>query len=114
MPYTISVNEQGRNISVKSNAITIIAKKGTDLFTNITGDKSADNSPRVLFEPKGDFIISAKVSTKFNAAYDGGALMVYAYGQQWKNCYLIVLNQVKMNNHHKRALLIRNYHLENM
>ena len=71
MPSTISVNEQGRNISVKSNAITIIAKKGTDLFTNITGDKSADNSPRELFKPKGDFIISAKVSTKFNAAYDG-------------------------------------------
>jgi len=83
VPYAINVNEQGGNVFVTSDAITITAKKGTDLFTNTTGDENADNSPRVLFTPKGDFIFSAKVSTEFNAAYGGGALMVYANGQQW-------------------------------
>ena len=83
IPYVISVNEQGGNISVKSGVVTITANKGTDLFTNTTGDKSADNSPRVLFEPNGDFIFSAKVSTEFKGAYDGGALIVYANNQQW-------------------------------
>jgi hypothetical protein len=83
IPYNISINEQGGSITVLPKQITIIANKGTDLFTNTTGDKSADKSPRVLFEPRGDFIFSAKVSGDFTTAYSGGALMVYVNGQHW-------------------------------
>jgi hypothetical protein len=83
IPYDMYVDRLEGNISVEPATVTIRAKKGTDLFTNTTGDKSVDKSPRVLFEPKGDFIFSAKVSTEFNSAYDGGALLVYANTQQW-------------------------------
>jgi regulation of enolase protein 1 (concanavalin A-like superfamily) len=83
IPYDIAKNEQGGSITVLAEKITIIANKGTDLFTNTTGDKSVDKSPRVLFEPRGDFIFSAKVSGDFTTAYSGGALMVYVNGQHW-------------------------------
>jgi hypothetical protein len=83
IPYDIAINEQGGSITVLAEKITIIANKGTDLFTNTTGDKSANKSPRVLFEPRGDFIFSAKVSGDFTTAYSGGALMVYVNGQHW-------------------------------
>lgn len=36
-----------------------------------------DNAPRVLFEPQGDFVLSAKLSGKFSGNNDGGALIVY-------------------------------------
>ncbi len=83
IPYDIAINEQGGSITVLPEKITIIANKGTDLFTNTTGDKSANKSPRVLFEPRGDFIFSAKVSGDFTTAYSGGALMVYVNGKHW-------------------------------
>ena len=39
--------------------------------------KNMDNAPRVLFEPKGDFVFSAKLSGNFSGNFDGGALIVY-------------------------------------
>lgn len=83
IPYGIKIDEQGSNITVLPDKIIMVANKGTDLFTNTTGEKSADKSPRILFEPSGDFIFSAKVSGDFTSAYSGGALMVYANGQHW-------------------------------
>ncbi len=83
IPYDIKIDEQGGNIIVSPEKIIMIANKGTDLFTNTTGEKSADKSPRVVFEPSGDFIFSAKISGDFTSAYSGGALMVYVNGQHW-------------------------------
>ncbi|MEW6995040.1 hypothetical protein AADZ84_12330 [Colwelliaceae bacterium MEBiC 14330] len=56
IPYGIKIDEQGSNITVLPDKIIMVANKGTDLFTNTTGEKSADKSPRILFEPSGDFI----------------------------------------------------------
>lgn len=83
VPFTLQINNQNGVVTLNKNEIEITALKGTDLFTNTTGDKSADNSPRVLFTPKGDFILSAKVTANLDTAYSGGALIVYVDNKRW-------------------------------
>lgn len=69
--------------SINNNSFTLTAIKGTDLYTTSSGEKKADNVPRLLFEAKSDFILSAKVTSQFGADYDGGGLLVYAGENQW-------------------------------
>jgi regulation of enolase protein 1 (concanavalin A-like superfamily) len=84
IPYEMRINSQLGEVKVNADSIEIVALKGTDLFTDTTGAKNADNTPRLLFVPEGDFIFSAKVSAKFGETpYDGGALIVYADSKNW-------------------------------
>ena len=83
VPYEMHIDNQP-GVKLEAGQIEIVASKGTDLFTDTTGAKNADNTPRLLFVPEGDFIFSAKVSAKFGEApYDGGALIVYADSKNW-------------------------------
>lgn len=78
------IDNQLGEVKVNAEKIEIAALKGSDLFTDTTGAKNADNTPRLLFVPEGDFIFSAKVSAKFGETpYDGGALIVYADSKNW-------------------------------
>ncbi len=78
------IDNQRGEVKVNAEQIEIVALKGTDLFTDTTGTKNADISPRLLFVPEGDFIFSAKVSANFGETpYDGGALIVYADSKNW-------------------------------
>lgn len=84
VPYEMRIDNQLGEVKVSAENIEITALKGTDLFTNTTGEKNADNAPRLLFVPEGDFIFSAKVSAKFGETpYAGGALIVYADSKNW-------------------------------
>jgi uncharacterized protein len=84
VPYEMRMNNQLGDVKVSGEKITITARKGSDLFTDTTGTKNADNTPRLLFVPEGDFIFSARVSAKFSETpYDGGALIVYADSKNW-------------------------------
>lgn len=84
IPYEMHINNQLGEVKVSAENIEIVALKGSDLFTDTTGAKNADNTPRLLFLPEGDFIFSAKVSAKFGETpYDGGALIVYADSKNW-------------------------------
>jgi regulation of enolase protein 1 (concanavalin A-like superfamily) len=84
IPYVMHADSQLGEVKVEADQIEIAAKKGTDLFTDTTGEKNFDNTPRLLFEPEGDFIFSAMVSATFGeAAYDGGALLVYVDSKNW-------------------------------
>jgi len=77
IPYAISTStEQGKLVQQNQDLI-ITAHKGTDLFNDMFSGVNKDNAPRMLFQPKGDFIFSAKLSGKFAGKYDGGALIVY-------------------------------------
>jgi regulation of enolase protein 1 (concanavalin A-like superfamily) len=75
--------QQASEISIGDKEIKIIALKGTDLFTNADGSNLKNNTPKAYFEPKGDFIFSAKVSPIFSSAYDGGALYVHIDENNW-------------------------------
>ena len=77
-------NNQLGEVNVNSESIEISAQKGANLFTDTTGLKNTDNTPRLLFVPEGDFIFSARVSADFSETpYDGGALIVYADAKNW-------------------------------
>jgi regulation of enolase protein 1 (concanavalin A-like superfamily) len=84
IPYEMRIDNQLGEVKVSNEQIEITALKGTDLFSDTTGAKNTDNTPRLLFLPEGDFIFSAKVSAKFGETpYDGGALIVYADSKNW-------------------------------
>jgi len=83
IPYNLATESYESDIIIGEANITIIAKKGTDLYTNADGSNSNDNAPRVFFEPKSDFTLSAKVTANFTTAYDGGALFLYADTDNW-------------------------------
>lgn len=84
VPYEMRINNQFGEVKINAEQIEITALKGSDLFTDTTGAKNADNSPRLLFLPEGDFIFSARVSARFGETpYDGGALIIYADSKNW-------------------------------
>lgn len=83
IPYDLTINQDKSKISIDENTISIVAKKGTDLYTSANGEDANDNAPRVLFSPTSDFSFSAKVTANFNSAYDGGAIIVYYDTENW-------------------------------
>jgi len=83
IPYDLVTKGYESDVIIGGDKITILAKKGTDLYTNADGSNSNDNAPRVFFEPKSDFTLSAKVTASFTTAYDGGALFLYADTDIW-------------------------------
>lgn len=83
IPYKLIAEEGDSDIRVNDDIVTILATKGTDLYTNADGSNSNDNAPRIFFEPKSDFTFSAKVSANFTSPYDGGALFLYADKDNW-------------------------------
>jgi len=83
IPYDLISEPHKSTITVSEDTVTILASKGTDLYTNSDGSKSADNAPRIFFTPKSDFIFSAKVTADFTSAYDGGALFIYGDTENW-------------------------------
>ncbi len=83
IPYSLVTKAGSSSVNVNKTDISITAIKGTDLYTSADGKKSADNAPRISFEPKADFIFSAKVKANFTSAYDGGALFIHGGENNW-------------------------------
>jgi uncharacterized protein len=82
IPYELDLANSATKVEVSGNKLVVVSPKGTDLYRSASG-KVATNAPRVTFEPKGDFIFSAKVDAAFGADYDGGALVVYGDDGYW-------------------------------
>ena len=72
----------------QDNVLTITAGKNTDLFTAPEGDFSINNSPKALFTPQGNFLLSAKVQVDFASTFDAGVLLLYESDRDWaKLCF---------------------------
>ena len=70
------------------NRITFTAGKETDLFRDPLGTSEVNTSPRLLFRPNGDFVLSSRVKVDFNSVFDAGVLILYDSFQQWaKFCF---------------------------
>lgn len=68
--------------------LAVTAGQKTDLFTSPEGNFSVNNSPKALFTPQGNFLLSAKVQVDFAATFDAGALVLYENDQVWaKLCF---------------------------
>jgi regulation of enolase protein 1 (concanavalin A-like superfamily) len=69
-------------------ALTIAAGPRTDLFIDPQGSAATLNAPRLLFDPQGDYMLSARVTVEFAATYDAGVLLLYAGERSWaKLCF---------------------------
>ena len=64
-------------------ALTITAGEKIDMFNDPQGVEILNNSPRLLFEPQGNFTLSAKIQVNFQAAFDAGTLLLYADEEHW-------------------------------
>lgn len=88
IPYPLKVYSDPVSYIAKDTEVTISAKGKTNLFNNPNGKSNVNNAPMILFEPEGDFTLSAKVSGKLKAIYDVAALVVYGDENTWaKFCY---------------------------
>jgi uncharacterized protein len=64
--------------------LTIDAGAKTDLFADPVGSESIDNAPAALFAPPdARFLLSARVTATFAAAFDAAALLLRAGGGRW-------------------------------
>jgi len=88
VPYQLELHNTPLGYVVKENTIEIMAEDKTNLFNSPGGKSKVSNAPMILFEPKGDFTLSARVSGKLKAIYDVAALVVYQDDNLWaKLCY---------------------------
>lgn len=79
---------QPREWRFADGALHIDAGEKTDLFTDPGGAITIANSPRLVFDPPGDFMLSASVSVPFASTYDAGVLLVHADAVRWgKLCF---------------------------
>lgn len=69
-------------------ALAIGAGERTDLFVDPGGTAVTLNAPRLLFQPGGDFVLSAQVQVDFASTYDAGVLLLYSDQRTWaKLCF---------------------------
>ena len=74
--------------------LSITAGKATDWFSSPTGDEPRDNTPRLLFKPSEDFVLSAKVTVDFRSQWDSGALVLYVNNSLWaKLCFEMTIEK---------------------
>jgi regulation of enolase protein 1 (concanavalin A-like superfamily) len=70
------------------DTLIITADRRTDLFSNPTGDTPINNSPKALFTPQGDVMLSAKIEVDFVSTFDAGVLLAYNSDVSWaKLCF---------------------------
>lgn len=68
--------------------LSITAGKQTDWFVSPMGGDQRDNSPRLIFEPADDFVLSARVTVDFRSQWDAGVLVLYVNDSAWaKLCF---------------------------
>jgi regulation of enolase protein 1 (concanavalin A-like superfamily) len=67
----------------KANVLTIAAGEKTDWFVDPFDGTVAKNAPILLFTPGSDYILSARVTLKFDTKWDAGALMLWGDDNHW-------------------------------
>lgn len=88
IPYGLTVYNSPVEYLVEKNTIQLSATGKTNLYNNPGGLPKVTNAPMILFEPDGDFTLSAKVTGDLKAIYDVAALVVYQDENTWaKFCY---------------------------
>lgn len=72
----------------EAHRLSITAPAGTDWSNDpLTGERTA-SAPALLFEPEGDFALSARVSAGFTGVFDAGVLCLWQSEDQWaKLCF---------------------------
>jgi regulation of enolase protein 1 (concanavalin A-like superfamily) len=68
---------------MEDGRLSIVAGPSTDWYISPVDGKSSSNAPLLLFEPAGDFVLTAKLNVQFGTQWDAGVLMVYINDSNW-------------------------------
>jgi hypothetical protein len=78
IPYLMHFENTPLDYKVFSDDhLQITAPAKTDLFISPDGGYKINKSPRLLFKPDSDFILTAKIELRFKTKWDAGDLLVY-------------------------------------
>lgn len=83
IPHALHTTLPAQGLRLADDGLSMTAPHGTDMFVTFDGKEVVDNVARVLFQPEGDFILSARVGAGFHKAFDGAGLVVYADRTHW-------------------------------
>jgi regulation of enolase protein 1 (concanavalin A-like superfamily) len=78
----------------EAGSLSITAGKGTDWFVSPIDGARRENSPRLVFQPGDDFVLSAHVTVDFRAQWDAGVLVLYVNDDTWaKLCFEMTVDK---------------------
>lgn len=78
IPYAMHFENKALNCKIiNENHLKIVAPANTDLFIAPDGGYETDKSPRLIFKPDSDFILTAKITPDFKSKWDAGVLLIY-------------------------------------
>ncbi|WP_293054069.1 DUF1349 domain-containing protein [Paludibacter sp.] len=78
IPYAMHFENKALDYKILSeNHIRIVAPANTDLFISPDGGYAIDKSPRLIFKPDSDFILTANITPDFKSKWDAGVLLIY-------------------------------------
>ena len=78
IPYKLHFDNTPLSYQVTgNNDLRISAPANTDLFISPDGFYEINKSPRLVFKPDSDFILSARIKLDFKSKWDAGVLLIY-------------------------------------
>lgn len=88
IPYPLAWQAPALGAAFTGDKLSITAGPKTDLFTDPRGLLTLANTPRLMFNPQGDFMLSATVTVPFASTYDAGVLLAHVDETHWgKLCF---------------------------
>ena len=88
IPYALEWQVPALEAEFAGDTLSIAAGPKTDLFTDPRGLITVANTPRLMFKPDGDFMLSATVSVPFASTFDAGVLVAFVDATHWaKLCF---------------------------
>jgi hypothetical protein len=89
IPYLMHFENYSNDYEIVSDDhIRFSAPSQTDLFYSPDGDYVINKSPRLIFKPDSNFILSAKIQLDFKSKWDAGDLVIYNDDRHWaKFCF---------------------------
>lgn len=88
IPYPLNWHLEPKQWSLESGTLAATAGPQTDLFVDPLGKVNIHNASMLLFEPSGDFMLSALVGVEFAGTFDAGVLVIYQNPASWaKLCF---------------------------
>ncbi len=78
IPYLLHFENAPLNYLVTGdNGLKISAPANSDLFISPDGLYEINKSPRLVFRPDSDFILTARIKPDFKSKWDAGVLLIY-------------------------------------
>jgi len=83
LPGPMEWQNSPANWKEEAGSLSITAGRGTDWFVSPMDGARRENSPRLVFQPADDFVLSARVTVDFRTQWDAGVLVLYLNDAAW-------------------------------